>query len=102
MLFNIVSFSTIFFFFFFFLMIRRPARSTLFPYTTLFRSTEGARVARGAHRRRRPVQLSAVRVQGPSRVGPAEPGGLPARVRPRELVEPCLPGRTREIGRAHV
>src|SRR5256885_5947776 len=27
--------------FFFFLMIRRPPRSTLFPYTTLFRSTLG-------------------------------------------------------------
>src|SRR5688572_32808813 len=26
---------------FFFLMIRRPPRSTLFPYTTLFRSREG-------------------------------------------------------------
>src|SRR2546426_8546598 len=26
-------------FFFFFLMIRRPPRSTLFPYTTLFRSS---------------------------------------------------------------
>src|SRR5215216_7911554 len=32
------SFSFFFFFFFFFLMIRRPPRSTLFPYTTLFRS----------------------------------------------------------------
>src|ERR1039457_6585420 len=29
---------SLFFFFFFFLMIRRPPRSTLFPYTTLFRS----------------------------------------------------------------
>src|SRR5205807_9474720 len=28
----------VFFFLFFFLMIRRPPRSTLFPYTTLFRS----------------------------------------------------------------
>src|SRR5262245_65338417 len=28
----------LFFFFFFFLMIRPPPRSTLFPYTTLFRS----------------------------------------------------------------
>src|SRR5437870_13353866 len=28
------------FLFFFFLMIRRPPRSTLFPYTTLFRSVE--------------------------------------------------------------
>src|SRR6266536_5167161 len=27
--------------FFFFLMLRRPPRSTLFPYTTLFRSTSG-------------------------------------------------------------
>src|SRR5713101_9436460 len=29
-----------FLFFFFFLMIRRPPRSTLFPYTTLFRSAD--------------------------------------------------------------
>src|SRR5215203_7475028 len=28
--------------FFFFLMIRRPPRSTLFPYTTLFRSQRGS------------------------------------------------------------
>src|SRR2546427_6703300 len=34
-LFNFVLFTI---FFFFFLMIRRPPRSTLFPYTTLFRS----------------------------------------------------------------
>src|SRR3712207_7987587 len=31
---------------FFFLMIRRPPRSTLFPYTTLFRSEIGGRVGR--------------------------------------------------------
>src|SRR5712664_4411465 len=31
------------FFYFFFLMIRRPPRSTLFPYTTLFRSRCGRR-----------------------------------------------------------
>src|ERR1035438_4580778 len=30
----------LFFFVFFFLMIRRPPRSTLFPYTTLFRSRD--------------------------------------------------------------
>src|SRR6266567_7039429 len=30
-------------FFFFFLMIRRPPRSTLFPYTTLFRSWSATR-----------------------------------------------------------
>src|SRR4028119_2536699 len=32
------SMYVVFFFVFFFLMIRRPPRSTLFPYTTLFRS----------------------------------------------------------------
>src|SRR5471032_3516972 len=44
-------------FFFFFLMIRRPPRSTLFPYTTLFRSPH-ARVA-GAHHAARRLQLAA-------------------------------------------
>src|SRR5215208_8185415 len=34
----VVSCSLLFCFFVFFLMIRRPPRSTLFPYTTLFRS----------------------------------------------------------------
>src|SRR2546429_7400199 len=33
--------------FFFFLMIRRPPRSTLFPYTTLFRSPESIAAFRG-------------------------------------------------------
>src|ERR1017187_10584727 len=37
-------------FFHFFLMIRRPPRSTLFPYTTLFRSVTAAPTTR--HRRR--------------------------------------------------
>src|SRR3712207_9107552 len=35
--------SHVFNFFFFFLMIRRPPRSTLFPYTTLFRSPKTTR-----------------------------------------------------------
>src|SRR3712207_7784957 len=48
--------------FFFFLMIRRPPRSTLFPYTTLFRSAGEAdpRLQRGvvaAHRRADEVQV---------------------------------------------
>src|SRR2546422_5190338 len=43
--------------FFFFLMIRRPPRSTLFPYTTLFRSaqacvSESGRAGRAARDRR--------------------------------------------------
>src|SRR3712207_7521445 len=41
----------------FFLMIRRPPRSTLFPYTTLFRSVEVAQ--RGPQPRRLDQQLGA-------------------------------------------
>src|SRR5438477_2223315 len=51
------------FFIFFFLMIRRPPRSTLFPYTTLFRSLPGDDRQPG------------------SRVG--DPGGRPALEDPR-------------------
>src|SRR3712207_7669363 len=40
---------------FFFLMIRRPPRSTLFPYTTLFRS--GGHAGRGVHPHRRAHDL---------------------------------------------
>src|SRR5215208_151495 len=42
------------FYIFFFLTIRRPPRSTLFPYTTLFRSRRGDPAARG---RRPPLRL---------------------------------------------
>src|SRR3712207_8285401 len=45
---------------FFLLMIRRPPRSTLFPYTTLFRSgalTGGGRLAALSTRLRSPVRL---------------------------------------------
>src|SRR3712207_8221717 len=40
--------------FFFFLMIRRPPRSTLFPYTTLFRSPRLGRPAKSQPRAARP------------------------------------------------
>src|SRR3712207_9003184 len=48
------------FLFFFFLMIRRPPRSTLFPYTTLFRSGAGALQRR---RGRRPAAGRAGRLR---------------------------------------
>src|SRR5256885_15885336 len=44
------------FFCFFFLMIRRPPRSTLFPYTTLFRSSLG-HIAR-LHRQQLQLRLA--------------------------------------------
>src|SRR3989442_15225433 len=43
--------------FFFFLMIRRPPRSTLFPYTTLFRSVHTAVVA-GRERKERDLLVA--------------------------------------------
>src|SRR5256885_3095135 len=48
--------------FFFFLMIRRPPRSTLFPYTTLFRSViaHGHQHAPGPRVQRRPVHFRVV------------------------------------------
>src|SRR6266702_7948187 len=49
-------------FFFFFLMIRRPPRSTLFPYTTLFRSADRRRpVAHQVRVPQPPVRRPAVR-----------------------------------------
>src|SRR5260370_22760038 len=45
-----LSSAFVFLLFFFFLMIRRPPRSTLFPYTTLFRSRIEGVVAGAAAR----------------------------------------------------
>src|SRR6266705_45216 len=47
----------VFFLFFFFLMIRRPPRSTLFPYTTLFRSAGVQPLERLPRRLRRDLLL---------------------------------------------
>src|SRR3989442_15513406 len=66
------------FLFFFFLMIRRPPRSTLFPYTTLFRSLPRdprrallaahdrharARAGPGAHQDRKSTRLNSSHVR---------------------------------------
>src|SRR3989442_8422863 len=42
--------------YFFFLMIRRPPRSTLFPYTTLFRSSQMYPRPKGSRRNRRSLR----------------------------------------------
>src|SRR3712207_8528297 len=57
----------------FFLMIRRPPRSTLFPYTTLFRSHRGGRTRHSA---------SPARAHGRRRRGPRPGGHGPAFRRP--------------------
>src|SRR5687767_15340302 len=57
--------------FFFFLMVRRPPMSTLFPYTTLFRSPAGAPAVVGAG-----VDAGAVGLAGPGRQVPAPDAGV--------------------------
>src|SRR5260221_13768325 len=61
-------------FFFFFLMIRRPPRSTLFPYTTLFRSRKAWAPRRGG-------AAPAARRPAPLPVGSASEGEASARLR---------------------
>src|SRR3712207_9222862 len=57
--------------YFFFLMIRRPPRSTLFPYATLFRSAPWA-VRRSGPGARSRIALAASRARGNGRT-PVEP-----------------------------
>src|SRR2546427_8447275 len=67
-------------FFFFFLMIRRPPRSTLFPYTTLFRSVPPHDVAgRTPHAARGRDPIVAVRGgRSAGRAAPRRRSGGPA------------------------
>src|SRR6266568_2139404 len=74
---------------FFFLMIRRPPRSTLFPYTTLFRSLP-APARRGVRELRVLGDRAAARGPGGSR----GPGG--------RLLQPPRRGRGRQAGWAQV
>src|SRR3712207_8231751 len=69
-------------------MIRRPPRSTLFPYTTLFRSVLGGDVAGRARRDRAAAQLAEARLEA-----------LAARLQSREHVGQALAARVVEVDR---
>src|SRR5256885_4840976 len=77
-------------------MIRRPPRSTLFPYTTLFRSRPPRlRALRAAVRRPR-LALRAAWAEGRTDAGPLRARGIPLRQSPlrseehtSELQSPC-------------
>src|SRR5712664_2689415 len=75
--------------FFFFLMIRRPPRSTLFPYTTLFRSrgAAGGGGAGGGGRRR--GRRGRARRRAGARAPRARASRRPATPRPRARVRLC-------------
>src|SRR5256885_12731977 len=68
--------------FFFFLMIRRPPRSTLFPYTTLFRSV--AARGRRPHRAQRAQPRGANKARGHRRAR-----GARSEEHTSELQSPC-------------
>src|SRR3712207_8160437 len=69
--------------FFFFLMIRRPPRSTLFPYTTLFRSSNSTS-------------------SGPGAVSPSVSSAAPSPARPRTAGKrPCAKSRTSSRSEEH-
>src|SRR6266702_5503822 len=89
-------------FFFFFLMIRRPPRSTLFPYTTLFRSPGAADPRREVLRRQgtrvrqllphpggRTLHRAATR-RGDAHRGGAAPDGTPVRHDPPRRYPQCF------------
>src|SRR2546426_9523314 len=83
-------------------MIRRPPRSTLFPYTTLFRSEPGTE-ARAAIEPRPPVQdLQVARLEGVLRGGTVAraAGYRPAEGRGVQAIELHLQslGRHRALG----
>src|SRR6266513_2127675 len=97
-----IFFFLFFFFFFFFLMIRRPPRSTLFPYTTLFRSRPLSRApADGAGARGNALGAPRRARSGGRAAGLARPGGEAARYHDpahRHADRGVRPGG-REIGR---
>src|SRR6266704_6728845 len=106
-LFNIYFSSPSISFFFFFLMIRRPPRSTLFPYTTLFRSRGGVRAPgpapdrRSVRRGARAARVGAARLDhaahrhAHARPGPAWPAAPQRRLGRRRPARAAMSFRAR-------
>src|SRR3712207_9548931 len=82
-----------------FLMIRRPPRSTLFPYTTLFRSTDRARAPDRAAGPGWALEPGDRRTALPQ---PADRGVAPAQGVHEAWDPVSVPAVLGEIGRAHV
>src|SRR5256885_16526184 len=96
-----VSSRSLVFLFFFFLMIRRPPRSTLFPYTTLFRSRGaggdgalGERHHAGGARRARSQH-----VRGPAHGGAGHGDGGGDHAAPRLSLSPGFGDEARDGAR---
>src|SRR3712207_7255980 len=78
-------------------MIRRPPRSTLFPYTTLFRSQLGHHLLRGPAARRAPLRPGAG--VACAEVSAHEVGGGPAGQRIRQHAPRAVGARDRKSTR---
>src|SRR2546426_3563546 len=72
---------------FFFLMIRRPPRSTLFPYTTLFRSPPSPRI--DGRRRNRRESSADSKSSGTQTSAPRGRGWQRSEEHTSELQSPC-------------
>src|SRR3712207_8397197 len=75
-------------------MIRRPPRSTLFPYTTLFRSRAGGEDVAGQQQHGQPVDRGEGRAG--QHVGRAGTDGGGARVRRQPVRHARIAGRSEE------
>src|SRR3712207_8944844 len=80
--------------FFFFLMIRRPPRSTLFPYTTLFRSADDD-AAEARDVARQGAMEAALRFAKRKRIGPFA-AGEPDREQRQKAFAAMLRARSEE------
>src|SRR2546425_2979555 len=89
------SFPTLFHFYFFFLMIRRPPRSTLFPYTTLFRSMTSNRFSRIISARGRSRNIRSRNISRRTSAGLLETNSLDTLSRP-EMVSSEFVSRSEE------
>src|SRR5256885_11611546 len=69
-------------------MIRRPPRSTLFPYTTLFRSSACTACSQRLSGSKRPTLTSSDRSPNSSRTAAGSPGGR-SEEHTSELQSPC-------------
>src|SRR5256885_11692103 len=76
---------------FFFLMIRRPPRSTLFPYTTLFRSLRACQLG---------LAVAAPALLGPNSLAGQQGARLDVAVRPRNA--PTVDRKSTRLNSSHL
>src|SRR5215813_14559980 len=87
---------------FFFLMIRRPPRSTLFPYTTLFRSRRGCLAGAGRKDLRSTCRRGAHRLPGQSWRARSEEHTSELQSRPHLVCRLLLEKKKKNTNKYHI